>query len=360
MSVSNPIRIGSNSALAAPTFSDLYLDAYEGEVLTRFNEYLGVSQGFRQKTIMTGNATRFPRLGGIGAERHAVGTKLLGLDSQRTQLTISLDERALVSHFRIDDIDDAFSQFENRGELAMQASQALAEAQDRYSLRLAVNASRETPASMYGGAGSSFPGGGFDGAGAALNVDMQNTAGARPTDDQIGNFLDALDQIVERWDQLRVPFNGRKTWTDVPFWHALRQFGSPRSAADLNAGRRPLFMANDGAYGAPGGQTQFGSAAVPDFASAIMFNGIDICRTNLMPNGQDLSSDDEAKYQGDFTATRAICVQEEAVALVYKMNIMTEAERDASRQDYLFITKMLSGGGTLRPECAIELTDTNA
>jgi hypothetical protein len=357
MTVSNPIRFGSNSALAAPTYDDLYLPIFGGEVLTRFNEYLSASASVKRQTIMTGNTAVFPRLGGIGAERHAVGSKLLGLPGQQSEITITLDERPLVSHFRLDDIDRAMSHFEIRSEMAAQAAQALAESQDRYTLRLLINASRKTPTALYGGSASTFPGGGIDGAGTALSLSLQ-AAGARPTDDQIGTFLDGLDQIVERWDQLRVPFQGRKAFVDVPHWHGIRQFGSPRSASDLDAGRRPLFLANDGVYGSGAGQEQFRNA-VRDFNAAIDYNDIMITRTNLMPNGSDLSDDDEAKYQGNFTATRAIVFQQEAVALAVKMGVMTEAERDVSRQDWLFVAKMLSGGGTLRAECAVEITDSD-
>ena len=102
---SNPIRFGSNSALASPAYDDLYLPVFGGEVLMRFNEYLGVTARVKRTVIPTGNTARFPRLGGIGAERHGVGTKLLGLDSEQTEVTITLDERPLVSHFRLDDIE---------------------------------------------------------------------------------------------------------------------------------------------------------------------------------------------------------------------------------------------------------------
>ena len=359
MSVANQLILGANSALAAATFSDLYLDMYGGEVLTRFNEYLGITASVMQRNIMTGNTARFPRLGGIGAERHARGTRLLGLDAERTELSIGIDERPLVSHFRIDDVDDMLMHFESRSEYAAQSAQALQEAQDRYTARLLVNASRATPTSLYGGASSSFPGGGIDGNGAAIDVDMQNTAGAQPSDDQIGNFLDAIDRVVIRWDNLRVPFEARKAWVDVPFWHGVRQFGSPRSATDLNNGRQPLFMTNDGTYGPGGGQEQFGPGAVPDFNTAIDFNGIFIRRSNLLPNGQNLSNDDEQRYRGDFRQTRAILSQERAVGVVTKMDIQTEAGRMIDYQDFLFVTKMLSGGGTVRAECAVEFIDSN-
>jgi hypothetical protein len=357
--VSNPIRLGANSALASPAFDDLFLPLYSGEVLTRFNEYLGVTSRVAKKNIVSGNTAKFPRIGGMGAERHAIGTKLLGLDAERTSLQIQTDERPLISHFRVDDIDEMMSQFEQRSEYAAQSAQALAEAQDQYTYRLLINASRATPTSLYGGSASAFPGGGFDGAGAAKSATL-HALGTDATDDQIGNFLTALDDIIIRWDEIRVPFDGRNVDIDARFWHNIRQFGSPRSATDLNNGRHPLFMTNDGTYGPPGGQQQFAAGSVPDFNTGLMYNGMTIRRSNILGAqvmGQDLSNDDEAKYQGDFTATRAIAYQSLAVGVVVKMGVMTESERDVSRQDFLFLTKMLSGGGTVRPECAIEIVD---
>ena len=81
MAVSNPIRFTSNAALASPSVGDLYLPVFGGEVLTRYAEYLGITQMVRKQSIISGNTATFPRLGGIGAERHAVGTQLLGLDA---------------------------------------------------------------------------------------------------------------------------------------------------------------------------------------------------------------------------------------------------------------------------------------
>ena len=357
MSVSNPIRFTSNAALAAPAVGDLYLDVFGGQVLTRYAEYLGITAMVRKTQIMSGNTAVFPRLGGIGAERHAVGTKLLGLDAEATELSMTLDDRPLISSFRIDDVDAMLSHFETRSHWANETGQALAEAQDQYSLRLLINGSRETPTTLYGGSASNFPGGGLDGAGTALDISLW-AAGARPTDDQVGTFLDGLDQIVERWDQVRVPFMDRSVITEVPAWHGIRQFGSPRSAADLANRHGPLFMANDGTFGAQVNPGQFQSQS-PDFQQSLQFNGMNIWRTNIPVFGVDLSADDEAKYQGDFSTTRAMAWQADGIAVVQKMAISSEMDRDISRQDSLFLSKMLSGGGTLRAEANIEITDSD-
>jgi hypothetical protein len=352
--VSNPIRFGSNTALASPSYDDLYLPIFGGEVLTRYNEHILATRFVKRQSIMSGNTARFPRLGGIGAERHGVGTKLLGLDAEQTEVTITLDERPLVSHFRLDDIDRAMAHFEVRSEMAMQAGQALAEAQDRYTYRLLINASRETPTTVYGGGSSNFPGGGIDGAGTAEVVSGLTAPGTAWDETDVGLFLTGLDNIVQRWDEIRVPFANRHVVIDVAAWHAMKNWGSPRTPTDLNNARTPFFQANDGTYGNQANPGQFIPQMV-DFNTPLQYNGLMIWRSNLLPNGNDLSNDDEAKYQGDFTLTRGIAFQMDAVAVATLMDIQTEAGRMIEHQDWLFVTKMLSGGGTLRPEAAVEI-----
>lgn len=357
---SNPALIGSNTMLAAPSFSDLYLPVFGGEVLKRYNEYLTASKFIRRKTITSGNTAKFPRMAGLGAERHARGSKLLGLDTDQTQLSIMLDERPLVSHFRLDDIDQAMLYFDTRSELSMQAGQALAEAQDSFILRLLINASRATKASMYGGSASVFPGGGFDLEGAAF------TSTAFPAlfdgdwdNDAVGAFLAGLNSITIKFDQRRVPFQQRHVIVGIKLWHALRMFGVPLSNADLSGIHVPPLFGASGQFGWYGQQPNQGILVnqMPDFNSPLIFNGWMIWRSNLVPFGQNITTD-ELKYQGDFTNTRAIAFQMEAAAMVTLLNITTEQERDVSRQDWLFVVKMLTGGGTLRPECAVEMSYT--
>jgi hypothetical protein len=357
-SVANDLRFGRNEALTSPAYDDLYLPVFGGEVLKRYDEYLTASKFLQRRTITSGNTARFPRLGGIGAERHAIGTKLLGLDAEQTQISITLDERPLVSHFRIDDIDEMMAHFEVRSEMARQAGLALAEADDRYSLRLLINASRETETTMYGGSNSVFPGGGYDLAGTAYKINtFRPTMATAPDDASIGASLDALDLFTEKFDERRVPYANRHLIIDVKGWHAMARWGSPRDATAIAAGQHPLFQDQMGIAGPNPNPGQF-EATTPDFQRPLVFNGWNIWRSNLIPMGENLDADDESKYQGDFTLTRGIAFQGDAVGKVTLLNVMSEAERDVSRQDYLFLTKMMGGGGTIRPENAIELKYT--
>lgn len=302
MSVSNPIRLGADSKLVSPSFDDLLLPVFGGEVLMRYNESIVATNMVRRRNITSGNTARFPRLGGIGAERHAVGSKLLGLDAERTEITIGLDERPLVSHFRTDDIDEMLSHFESRSEMSAQSGEALGEAQERFTLRLLINAAKTAAPPN-----TNFPGGGVaqDGA-ASTNAALPATATGVYDEGAIGAILNWLDTVALNWDRNRIPFPIRNVMIDVGAWHSMKNFGSPRSTADLNAGRTPLFQAADGTYGNNANPGQF-IAQMPDFNTPLQYNGFNIWRTNLHPFGQDLTTDDEVKYQGDFTKSRAIC-----------------------------------------------------
>lgn len=358
MPLTNAIRLSANAALADPSIGDLYIPIFGGEVLTRYGEYLGIANMVRRRVTIPGsNSAKFPRLGGIGAERHAANTQLLGLQTESTELEITCDDRPIVSHFVIDDIDEMLMHYETRSVWSKEMGEALAEAKDQLALRLIINASRETPTTMYGGAESSFPGGGLAGDGVASTGSLQ-ASNAVPTSDQIGAFLVLLDAIVVRWDQVRVPYNDRNVIMQVPAWHGLRTWGSPRSAADMAAGHTPLFLSTDGTYGASANQQQFPSQS-PNFMEAIDYLGLKLWRTNLPVMGEDLSLDDEAKYRGDFLTTRAVAFQADAVGTVEKMAIKSETDRQVDYQNWLFVTSMLGGGGTIRPECAIEITDSD-
>jgi hypothetical protein len=169
-------------------------------------------------------------------------------------------------------------------------------------------------------------------------------------------FLNLLDDIAIRFDQMRVLKPNRFVAVEVPAFHRIRDVGFPKNTTDLDNALTPLFS-GDGRHGPT--TTQSVLSPGDTFASMVGYNGFQIFPSNICSTvfGVDLSSDDEAKYQGDFTATRAMAWQEEAVGVAVKMDVNSEAERDISRQDWLFVAKMLSGGGTIRPEAAVEIED---
>ena len=352
MANSSPIRFGRDFTQASPTSSDLWLPVYGGEVLAAFEEMTVAKDIVRMMSISSGFSMEFPMVHKMSAERHAAGTELLGTDIDTGKRVITTDDRPLVAHFDLDDVDLAMSHFEMRSEIAKQAGRAIARELDKNVLQLTINASREGA-----DAGTSvFNGGGFNAdptaalTGAAYtSASLPATATAAWTKDEALELLKALEDIVVAWDQRDVPQEDRYCVVPTDAWHRLRNLGLPAtitSNTDTTVGYNP-FGGGTLPQGVPG-------SADPSRAEALEYLGVSIVRSNFLPNGSNIATG-ETKYQGDFSKTRAIAIQKQAVGVLTLMGVQTETDRDVRRQSDFFVTKMLYGGGALRPECAVEI-----
>ncbi len=342
--VANPVRLGANAMLLAPSPSDLWLPVFGGEVLTWFEE-LNISSMFvRRKTIMSGSTSEFPLLHQFQAQRHAIGTELLGQDMPRGVRTLTLDDRPLVVPYEVDDIDRMLAHFDDRQELSEQAGKALARKMDKFNFRLLLNAARTTADA----AGSPFPGGGIDQDGGAVTDSAFPTAAGGVWDRAaVIAFLAALERIEIEWSERDYPEEGRNVAVPFKLWWKLRNLGLPRAGDDITV--RDWSM---GVQQQVAGAPQY--SQIQRRVNALNFNGLPIWGTNHLPNGQNITTD-EKKYQGDFTKTRAVMGQQQAVGHLTLLDVVTETDRDVRRGVDFFVTKILTGGGTLRPEVAVEL-----
>lgn len=342
--VANPIRLGANAMLVAPSPSDLWLPVYGGEVLTWFEE-LNISLMFvRKKTIMSGSTSEFPLLHQFQAERHAIGTEMLGQDMPRGVRTLTLDDRPLVVPYEVDDIDRMLAHFDDRQELSQQAGNALARKMDKFNFRLLLNAARTSKDA----AGSPFPGGGIDqDGGAVTDSAFPAAAGGDWNRAAVIAFLEALETIEIEWAERDYPEEGRNVACPFKLWWKLRNLGMPRAGDDITL--RDWSM---GVQQQVAGAPQY--SQIQRRANALNFNGLPIWGTNHLPNGQNITTD-EPKYQGDFTKTRAVMGQQQAVGHLTLLDVVTETDRDVRRGVDFFVTKILTGGGTLRPEVSVEL-----
>lgn len=338
----NPVRLGQNAMLASPSPSDLWLPVFGGEVLTWFEELNISSMLVRIKTIMSGSTSEFPLLHQFEAERHAIGTEMLGQDMPRGVRTLSLDDRPLVAPYEVDDIDRMLAHFDDRQEMAQAAGRALAREMDRFNFRLILNASRTAA-----DGNSPFPGGGFDRAGTAkTDSNWPTTAGGDWSRAAVIALLEAIEDVFILWAEHDIPENDRGCVVPFKAWYKLRNLGLPRAAAELYA-RDFVMPPNQAVVGAPAF-----SANAPR-TMALDFNGLPIWGSNHLPTTNITTG--EAKYQGDFTATRGLIVQKEAVGHLTLLDVVTETDRDVRRGVDFFVTKVLTGGGTLRPEASVEL-----
>lgn len=360
MAESQPIRFLRDTTLANPSVSDLNLAQYGGEILAAFDENLVVSKYVRMETITGGRSKEFPALHKMAAERHAAGAPITGQDVATGKRVISLDNRPLIVPWEFDDVDQAVSHFDPKGEISKQAGIALARELDKNAACLLVNASRTTA-----DAGASpFNGGGFQAnsdsalTGAAYAVTGSNYAtdtvstlpnydtGALWGRNHALQLLKMLEDISVSWDDRDIPQEDRKVAVNPSCWHVLRNIGLPTDKATTSTitGFNP-FRGSD--MGSPTDADASRAAELQYLAFGI-FRTPNVPRTNITTG--------EAKYTGNFTKTRAIAFQKQAIGMLTLMGLKVETGRIIERQVDMSVASMLYGGGALRPECAVEIS----
>lgn len=348
MANSNPIRFGSNADNATPLPSDLWLPLFGGELLARYDENLLLKAMVNSKTIPHGTTLKFPRSWKMTAERHAAGEEMLGLPLDMSEISISVDDRPIVSHRDLDDIDLKMSHFEIRNQIATEMARAIAREEDQNIAKLLVKTSRTAAP-----ANGPFPGGGNDQLGgayidAALNDDdgVPSSAGSRAA---AGALIKALDSAALKFIDRDIPEQDRFAVVRPGLWMALRVFGVPVSAAEMygaGATAGPFWQQ-------PGLGNQMPVKEVPQRTMSLMYNGFQIFQSPNLPSTNVVTG--ETKYQGDYTNTAGVIFQKEAMAYLSLMGLKMETFRDTRRQSDFVVASILGGGGALRPDSAIEL-----
>lgn len=343
--------------VAAPTPNDLWLPQYGGEVLTAFDENLVGKDIVRMIGISQGTQMEFPMIHKMAAERHAAGAEVSGQDVATGKRIITLDDRPLIAAFEVDDIDSLKAHYEVRSDMAKQAGAALAREMDKNGFQLGVKASRTAA-----DAGNSvFNGGGYkaDPEAALTGADWTasasdfatDTAGTLPTlattrwgRNHALTLLKALEEIAISWDERDIPADERNVVCPPSAWHALNNIGLPsdKATASTITGYNP-FRGGEGPSPT--------DADASSRRKVLLFNDFKIFRSPNLPKLNITSG--ELKYQGDFTKVRALVIQKQAVGMLSLLGVKTEMGRLIKTQTDMFLTKMLYGGGALRPECAV-------
>ena len=348
MSYSNPIRFGTNSGLpvADQLSSNLWLPVYGGEVLAAFDTSLNFAGKVKMRSIESGTTAKFPVTWKIGSEYHEVGTELLGLDSPMREASISLDDRPLVSHFELDDIDVAFAHFEYRAEMAAQTGKELAKQLDKRIACLIAKAATDTTAGGAGGTPfpsllSGGPGSGTNGVYIDSALDDNNDAAAAA-------LLNALESLAIQMDERDVPTDQRYVMVRPSLWYAARNLGVPfGSGANNNIITGGGALPQNAYFGQPTGAM--------GYDQSLTHLGFQIYRSVNMPTANVTGV--PAKYTYDFSDVWGLVWHPDCCGVVQKIGISTEMERDVRRQSDFMVAKMLTGGGTLRPYTACVLKD---
>jgi hypothetical protein len=329
-------------------------------VMNTFEKELKSRSRHTVRSITNGKSAQFPVMGRAKADYHQVGQDILdpsnGLLSniEHAERVINIDDKLLAA-VAISDVDEAINHYEVRANYSNEIGYALAERYDQAVFKVGYAAAREGATltrdgdRIFGGT-RIFSGGAGGSIGAddkALEIGAAFTTGVQ--------LAEALHKAKAVFDKKNIPAQGRTAFVTADDYALLvadqsLSFPNPVLNQDI------------------GGQGSYAMGSLGYVA------GFEICMTNNLPNGADLSgttTGDGASrndvfgssgsgYNGDFTNSRILCMHPSAVGTVELRGVSSQLEWQLNYQVDLMVSKYLLGHGILRPEAAIEISDGDA
>lgn len=312
----NPNRIGSNNA--GVDKEELFLKVWSGEVMSAFEQASVTLSRHRIKNISSGKSAQFILTGRIGAEYFVPGSELTGLDSPVSERTINLDG-VLLSHHGLWDYDEAVAHYDTRGPVTAEMGNALAQQWDKNNFQEMVLGARSSAIVSDGNGGSQI-----------LNDAFKVGA---------GGAADSAEMAVEL---------------------ALGIFEAQRTLAEKDVPQDTVY-----AYIRPyhyytlfqnkdliDKQLNVGVNGGLDTAKLLKIANADVVMSNNVPSTNIAGG----KHDVDASKTIGVIATPDAVGTVRLMDISTEAQWLIERQIHLMVSKMATGHGFLRPDCAVELS----
>jgi hypothetical protein len=178
-------------------------------------------------------------------------------------------------------------------------------------------------------------------------INASRDAGLSPQDAGVqvtsANFLtsgadaaEAIYEAAQKLDEADVPENDRYAAVSPATYYNLVK---DTTAATINR--------------------DFGGEGSYADGKVLRIAGINVIKTNNLPNGQNITTGvldgSDGTLGGNFTTTAGVVWHKSAVGTVKLMDLSTEMERDIRRQGTLMVSKYAVGHGILRPRSAVEI-----
>lgn len=353
-SFTNPSKPGGTS-------DALFLKMFSGEIITTFETNNVMMPLHRVRTISSGKEAQFPVTGTANALYHTPGESILSAASgdnltasggttfnssnniaskyvqqfAHNEKTIKIDD-VLTSSVFVADIDQMKNHYDVRSIYSTEIGRALSSVFDKNLIRTVVAGARRTT-DRFGGTSATSP---F--LGGAFSTSNGTAAG----------IVTALFSAAKAMDEKNVPANDRYAVLTPEFYYKLVSAGNEIINRDFN----------------PEGNGSMASGAILSVA------GIRLLKCNNVPttneSGQtnvhssaqiknDVFGGGGVGYGGaNFSTTRGVVFQKEAVGTVKLMDLSVETEYFMDRLGHLILAKYAMGHDVLREECCYELTTT--
>ena len=302
------LKVGGSDA------KELFLRVWSGEVISAFESQNTTMDKHTVHTINHGRSSSFPILGKASAAYTAPGQEILGGSLGHNERVISI-QGLLVAPVFIAEIESAMNHYDVRSFYSKEIGNVLATTMDKHVYQTLINASRDA---------------GLSPQDAGVQVTSANflTSGA--------TAAEAIYEAAQLLDEADVPEDNRYCALSPAAYYNLVK---DTSAATIN---RDF-----------GGQGSYSDGKVLRIA------GINVIKTNNLPNGSNITSGvldgSDGTLGGDFTNTAAVVWHKSAVGTVKLLDLSSEMERQISRQGTLMISKYAVGHGILRPRSAVEI-----
>jgi hypothetical protein len=307
----------------------LSLHQFGGEVLAAFDLATVFRDKIQTKALPKGaKGWKFPKTWKATAEYHTPGRELMGTDIQTGEVTITPDD-LLVSHTAIADLDEMLSHFDVSSQFSTELGRALARVYDKNAARQIILAARTA-------SDGPFPGG------SAVASDTLKASGS-PAVYNGAAWVAAIRAANEALFDKDVP----EELPRMMVVNSMNLFNAIKYAKDSDGNYIVLDRDLNPDPGAAGG--------VRGRNRVLEIDGVTIIPSRNMPNTNETADVNVyPKYRADFSKTLAVMWCPMAAAAVNLRDVTLETTRDVRRQENFMVASMLSGFGTLRPECAYE------
>lgn len=360
-SFTNPSRPGKSSSITPVDNDALFLKMFSGEIITTFETNNVMMPLHRVRTISSGKEAQFPVTGTANALYHTPGESILSAASGDTltaqggtafnssnniaskyvqqfahnEKTIKIDD-VLTSSVFVADIDQMKNHYDVRSIYSTEIGRALSSVFDKNLIRTVVAGARRTQ-DRFGvtSATSPFLGGAFS--------TLNGTA---------AGIVTALFSAAKAMDEKNVPANDRYAVLTPEFYYKLVSAGNEIINRDFN----------------PEGNGSMASGAILSVAGIRLLkcnnvptvdeSGLNNVHTSTQIKNDVFGGGGVGYGKANFSTTRGVVFQKEAVGTVKLMDLSVETEYFMDRLGHLILAKYAMGHDVLREECCYELTTT--
>lgn len=369
---STPSRIGQVNL--AGDADNLFLKVFSGEIIASFEEANIMLPLTKTRTISSGKVATFAVTGVAGAAYHTPGESVLSTgattgygnttsaSNTAANMTVAFDggttskylqrfkhnekliyiDDVLLSSVFVADIDEMKNHYDVRSTYSREIGRALAYAADKNMIRTVIAGARKTT-DRYGvasGTSTQYLGAQVDVSGGDATITAEE-------------LVMAIYKVAQLMDEKNVPMDGRYAIFTPEMYYKL-----------ITGDGQKIGVAINKDYGGDGSLSRGMVAEVA---------GIRILKSNHIPTTNESSATNIHNAAGikndvfesggvgygaaDFSATKGIAFQTDAVGTVKLMDLSVESEYVMERLGTLMLAKYAMGHGILREECCYEFID---